>query len=163
MPQTLGEKLTAEVARGLLSGELPLSAALGVSAEQIAGMASLGHQFWKQGRRREAQKMFHALIALDERSYYGYAGLGLVAMQEDDLAAAEQYLRTALSIESRDASVAVNLGEVLLRRGQLEAAIVALDAAARLDPTGADAGSARARAILTGIGRGVADVRKNPS
>jgi Tfp pilus assembly protein PilF len=163
MSQTLGEKLTPEVARGLLSGELPLSAALGVSAEQIAGMASMGYQFWKQGRKREAQKIFRALVALDERSYYGYAGLGLVAMQEDALDIAEEHLRTALSIEPGDASVAVNLGEVLLRRGQLEAAIVALDTAARLDPTGADAGSARARAILTGIGRGVAEVRKNPS
>jgi predicted Zn-dependent protease len=161
MPQSPGEKLTPDAARRVLSGELPLSALLGVSTEQIAGMASLGHQFWKQGRRREAQKMFRALVALDEKSYYGHAGLGLVAMEEEDLAAAEEHLRTALALQPHDAAVAVNLGEVLLRQGKLEAAILALDAAAQLDATGT--GGTRARAILTGIGRGAAEVRKKPA
>lgn len=106
--------------------------------------------------------MFRALIAVDEQSYYGHAGLGLVAMGEDDLAAAEQHLRAALSLQPRDAAVAVNLGEMMLRQGKLEAAIAALDAAVQMDATGTDAGAARARAILIGIGRGAADVRKEP-
>lgn len=154
--------MTPDVARQVLSGEAPLSTLFGVSKPQLAEMALFGHQLWKQGRRVEAQKVFRGLLALDETAYYGHAGMGLVAMSEDDLATAEQYLKRALELEPSDASVAVNLGEVLLRQGKLEPAIAALEAAAALDPSGHNPGAARARAILLGIGHGIAELRKNP-
>jgi tetratricopeptide (TPR) repeat protein len=160
--QALNQMLTPETARQLLTGEMPLGALFGVSKGQLAGMASFGHQLWRQGRRLEAQKIFRGIIALDERSYYGHAGMGLVAMSQEDLATAEQYLNKAFELEPSDASVAVNLGEVLLRQGKLEPAISALESASKLDPSGVNPGSARARAILIGIGRGAAELSKKP-
>ena len=162
MPQGLTQKLTPEAARQVLAGKMPLSELFGVSKAQLAEMASLGHQLWKQGRRVEAQKIFRALIALDERSYYGHAGMGLVAMSQEDLATAEHYLNKAFELEPSDASVAVNLGEVLLRQGKLEPAIAALESASKLDSSGSNPGATRARAILTGIGRGAAEMGKKP-
>jgi Flp pilus assembly protein TadD len=156
----LKTSVTPELARQVLSGEAPLSALFGVSREQLAEMALFGHQLWKQGRRAEAQKVFRGLIALEETAYYGHAGMGLVAMSQDDLAGAEQYLGKAMDLEPSDPSVAVNLGEVLLRQGKLEPAIAALESAMRLDPSGRNAGAARARAILVGIGHGAAELRK---
>jgi tetratricopeptide (TPR) repeat protein len=162
MPHGLKQNLTPEAARQVLAGEMPLSALFGVSKGQLAEMASLGHQLWKQGRRQEAQKIFRGLLALDEKTYYGHAGMGLVAMSHEDLSAAEQYLNRAFELEPSDASVAVNLGEVLLRQGKLEPAIAALESASKLDPSSSNAGAARARAILIGIGRGAAEMSKKP-
>jgi Flp pilus assembly protein TadD len=161
MPQAPKPLLTPDSARQLLAGQMPLSALFGVSPGQLADMASFGHQLWRQGRRPEAEKIFRGLIALDEKTYYGHAGLGLVAMSNEDLVTAELHLRKAVELEPNDASVAVNLGEVLLRQGKLEAALAALEAASKIDSSGANPGSTRARAILAGIGHGAAEIRKN--
>ena len=152
--------LTPELVRGLLSGETQLRALFGLSRPQLAAMAAQGHQLWQQGRRQEALRIFRALIALDERLYYGHAGLGLAAMCDEEFTVAEQHLRTAATLEPNDASVASNLGEVLLRLDRLEDAIRELQRAATLDATGRNAGAARARAILQGIAHGVAENSK---
>jgi Flp pilus assembly protein TadD len=148
--------LTPELVRGLLSGETQLRALFGLSRPQLAAMAAEGHQLWQQGRRQEALRIFRALIALDDRLYYGHAGLGLAAMCDENFAEAEQHLKTAAALEPNDASVASNLGEVLLRLDRLEDAIRELNRAASLDATGRNPGAARARAILQGIAHGVA-------
>jgi len=155
MPQPLHAQVTPELARQVLSGDAPLSSLFHVSREQIAEMALFGHQLWRQGRRVEARKVFRGLIALDDTAYYGHAGMGLVAMSQDDLGSAEHYLTRALALEPSDAAVAVNLGEVLLRQGKVEPAIAAFRTAASLDPSGVNAGAARARAILVGLGSGL--------
>ena len=98
----------------------------------------------------------HTIVALDERLYYGHAGLGLAAMGDENFAVAEQHLKTAAALEPEDASVATNLGEALLRLDRLEDAIRELTRAAGIDSTGRDPGAARARAILQGIAQGVA-------
>lgn len=152
--------MTPELVRGLLSGETQLRALFGLSRPQLAAMAAQGHQLWQQGRRQEALRIFRALIALDERLYYGHAGLGLAAMSIEDFTEAEQHLRTAASLEPNDSSVASNLGEVLLQLGRLEDAIRELHRAAALDTTGRNPGAARARAILQGIASGVAENSK---
>jgi Flp pilus assembly protein TadD len=154
--------LTPELVSGLLSGETQLRALFGLSRPQLAAMAAQGHQLWQQGRRQEALRIFRALIALDERLYYGHAGLGLAAMSMEDFAQAEQHLRTAATLEPNDSSVAANLGEALLRLDRLEDAIVELQRAAKLDPTGRNPGAARARAILQGIASGVAENSRTP-
>jgi Tfp pilus assembly protein PilF len=150
--------VTPEMARAVVSGGAPLSTLFGVSKGQLAEMARFGHQLWRQGRRVEAQKVFCGLIALDESSYYGHAGMGLVAMSQDDYPGAERYLTKAAALEPSDAAVAVNLGETLLRQGKLEPAIASFQSAARLDASGQNAGAARARAILIGLGRGAAEM-----
>ena len=148
--------LTPELVSGLLSGETQLRALFGLSRPQLAAMAAQGHQLWQQGRRQEALRIFRALVALDERLYYGHAGLGLAAMCDENFAVAEQHLKTAAALEPEDASVATNLGEALLRLDRLEDAIRELTRAAGIDATGRDPGAARARAILQGIAQGVA-------
>ena len=152
--------LTPELVRGLLSGETQLRALFGLSRPQLAAMAAQGHQMWQQGRRQEALRIFRALISLDERLYYGHAGLGLAAMCDENFAEAEQHLRTAAALEPNDSSVASNLGEVLLRLDRLEDAIIELRRAVSLDSAGRNPGAARARAILQGIANGVAENSK---
>lgn len=141
--------LPPELARGVLTGDIPLSKLFGLSTAQLAEMANRGYQYWQQGRRSEARRAFKALVALDEKLYYGHAGLGLLAMHAGDMVEAEAFLRRAVELQPRDPSVVSNLGEVLLQRGKLEEALRVLGAAAELSPN--HPGSVRARAILEGI------------
>ena len=152
-------QITADAARKVLSGELALSTLLNVSRDELATMAAFAYELWRQGRRQEARKMFDALIAADAQLYFGHAGMGLVAMQEEDFAAAQVHLARAAELEPADPSVAVNLGEVLLRLERLPEALPVLQRAAALDPTLKNPGAARAAAILIGIGQGIASLQ----
>ena len=153
-------ELTPEAARKVLAGETSLSSLLGVSREELARMAQFGYELWQQGRRNESMKMFQALLAADESLYYGHAGMGLIAMREENLQDARRYLSRALELEPRDPAVAVNLGEVLLRLGKLPEAVATMEKAIQADPTLKNAGAARAAAILTGIGHGMTELTK---
>lgn len=153
-------QLTPQVARQVLKGEVPLRTLLGVSPQRLLQMAAEGHELWKQGRRQDARQMFQALVAVDDSLYYGHAGLGLAAMQEEDFTAAHKHLSRALELEPADASVAVNLGEVLLRLGQLPEAVAMMETAVKLDPTAKHPGAKRAAAILAGIGEGISEMTK---
>lgn len=153
-------QVTADAARKVLSGEMALSTLLNVSRGELAGMAAFAHELWRQGRRQEARRMFEALIAADPQLYYGHAGMGLVAMQEEDFASAQCHLARAAELEPGDPAVAVNLGEVLVRLERIQEALPVLQGAMALDPTLRNPGSARAAAILLGISRGLAEVSK---
>jgi len=151
-------QITADAARKVLSGETSLSTLLGVSRDELSTMAAFAYELWRQGRRQEARAMFSALAAADPQLYYGHAGLGLVAMQEEDFPAAHGHLARAHALEPADAAVAVNLAEVLLRLDRFTEALPMLQRAATLDPTLKHAGAARAAAILIGLGQGLAQL-----
>ena len=150
------ENTAAErISREVLSGSAPLATYVGVSPSELAGMAAFGHDLWRQGRPGDAAKIFLGLIALDEKTYYGHAGMGLVAMSKGDLDSAERHLKRALALEASDRVVAINLGEVLLRKGEIETAISVIRSAAGPDGAPNDSGAVRARAILAALGRGI--------
>jgi tetratricopeptide (TPR) repeat protein len=151
-------QVTAEAARNVLAGKTTLRSLLNVPPEELANMAVFAHGLWRQGRRREARQIFEALVAADASLYFGHAGLGLVAMQEEDFLTAHRHLARATQLEPDDPAVAVNLGEVLLRLERLADALPVLERAAAADPTLRNPGAARAAAILRGIGQGVASL-----
>ena len=140
-----------EAVRQVAAGEVPLRALAGVSDGQIAAMATFGSELCRQGRHGDAAKVIQGIVALDDSIYYGHAGLGWVAMQLDRLAEAEAHLTKAAFLAPADASVAANLGETLLRRGQVEEAVAVLDRAIRLGERDHDPGTLRAKALLAGI------------
>lgn len=151
-------QVTADAARKVLSGEMSLSSLLAIPRQELTDMAAFAYELWRQGRRQEARKMFDALVATDPALYYGHAGLGLVAMQEENFAEAETHLTRAAALEPGDPAVQANLGEVLLRRERLQEALPVLQRAVAGDPTLRHPGAARAAAILIGIGQGISEL-----
>ncbi len=149
--------VSPEIARQVLNGEKPLSALLGVSEADVLQMANFGHDLWRQGRYEDAAKIFQGIVALDANIYYGHAGLGLASMKMERYEAAEKHLTTAHSLAPHDSSVAVNLGETLLHLGKLPEAITMMQRAMEAGG-GSDSGAARARAILVGVGHGIAEL-----
>ena len=136
---------------GIIGGSAALNDVVGLSDQQIQAIAVPGFQAYEQGRTEEAKTIFHGLTALDSSSYYGYAGLGSIALAAEELDEAVGLLRQAVERNSNDPTVQANLGEALLRQGKVSEATAAFKTALELDPDQKDPGANRARALLQGV------------
>ena len=150
-----------EAARRLVAGE-QMKTVFGVTETQIKGIVALGYNQYDQGKLQDAEKAFRGVTALDSTSYFGYAGLGAVALAKrpPDLETAHLNLTKAAELKPDDATIQANLGEVLLRQGKVEDAKEHLEKAFRLDPGHKDPGVNRARAIVSGLDTIVREVEK---
>ena len=143
--------MTSELVDQVLDQKISWAKALGVPEGVVEVFAILGLQHYEQGRLEDARVMFQAAVALDATGYMGHAGLGVLALVKDDLAAAEEHLRRAHSLNPKDTAVACNLGEVMLRQGQPGEAKQFLQQSVALDPQSLDCYANRARGILQAI------------
>lgn len=148
-------QLSPEAARKLLSGATPLREAMGVPLSELMFMATRGYELWRQGRREDAVILYRGIVALDAGVPWGHAGLGLAAMEEGDLVAAEAHLRRAVAADASDPSIQVNLAECLIRRDQLLDALEILKSVVENPEHASHLGAVRAAAILAGIGQGI--------
>ena len=130
---------------------ISLNDLFGFDSTQLDAIAVLGSNLYEQGRSRDAAAIFEGLIALDVNNYYGYAGMGALALSEEKLDEALDYLQTALRLNSDDPTVHANLGETLLRKAQFNEAAIEFEKALKLDPDKRDPGANRARGILQGM------------
>ncbi len=142
----------AEVAKRFTAGE-EMGSVLGLSEAQLQAIAALAYNKYQQGRLEDAETIFRGVAALDTKSYFGYAGLGTIALAKrpPDLEAALSNLSKAAELKPDDATIQANLGEVLLRQGKVDQAKSHLEKAFQLDPNHKDAGVNRARAIVKGL------------
>ena len=159
MPETWDSKLTPEAARRLLSGASPLREAMGVPVSELLRMAAVAHELWSQGRHQEADTLYRGIVALDASVPWGHAGLGLSALESDDLPAAEAHLRQALAAGPDDPAVQVNLATCLLRLDHLADSLKMLAEVVEKHPQ--HPAALRAAAILNGLGHAVADLLKS--
>jgi Tfp pilus assembly protein PilF len=143
--------MTSELVDQALEQKISWAQALGVPGGVVDLFALLGLQHYEQGRLADARIMFQAAVALDAGGYMGHAGLGVVALVEDDLPHAEEHLRRAYQLNAQDTAVSCNLGEVLLRRERPEEARRFLQESVSLDPQSLDRYANRARGILQAI------------
>ena len=134
-----------------LDGKLPLSEALGAPEGIIELFALMGAQYYDQGRYEDARSMFQGAATLDSSNYYGHAGLGAIALIEEDLEGARVHLLRAYALNSKDPAVCANLGEVYLRCGETGDAARFLREAASLDPERLSPFANRARGMLSAI------------
>ena len=144
----------------IIDGEATMNELIGLGEPQIQSIAVIGFQAYEQGRNDQARTIFEGLTALDSKSYFGYAGLGAMAMADGDLDAAVEQLNLAIERNSNDPSVYANLGETLIRQGKVEEGMAAFQTALELDPDGVDPGANRARAMLRGISLVIEEAEK---
>jgi tetratricopeptide (TPR) repeat protein len=133
------------------AGRVSLSQMFGLAKQEIEAIAALGFQLYEQGKVADAESIFNGLVALDSHVYYGYAGLGALALAEEKLEEASRWLTRAAELNPEDPTVHANLGEAFLRQARVEEAAAEFQKALTLDPNGSDAGANRARAILSGM------------
>jgi Flp pilus assembly protein TadD len=142
-----------ELFEQVVDRKITLVEALGLSPNVVEMFAILGSQCYEQGRYKDARSMFQAAASLDDNSYLGHAGLGALALVEEDLDGALVSLRRAYELNAKDPAVCGNLGEVLLRKGQAEDAVRYLGESAALDSGHINPYANRARGILQAIQR----------
>jgi tetratricopeptide (TPR) repeat protein len=131
--------------------EVSTDCLFGLTRSELHAIEVLGFQLYEQGRTAEAQAIFQGLIALDRRMYQGYAGMGALALAEQKLEQAADWLMQAVERNANDPTVQANLGETLLRLGRFEPAAAAFEKTLQLDPERKDPGANRARAIVSGM------------
>ncbi len=148
---TAKTELAPDTLEKVIAGKAPLNTFFGLTDDQIEAIAALGFNLYQQGKIRDAEAIFEGLIALDGKNYYGYAGLGAMALAEEKLEEALGYLKKAAELSPEDPSVHANLGEVLLRMAKFDEASAEFEKALDLDPEEHDPGANRARAIIGGM------------
>ncbi|HVO62385.1 MAG TPA: tetratricopeptide repeat protein [Terriglobales bacterium] len=143
---------TQNAAERILAGE-QLADVFGVTEGQIQAIAALAFNLQQQGKLKEAEILFRGLIAANEKIFYGYAGLGALALakQPVDLPTAYENLSKAAQLNPKDPTVQANLGEVLVRQGKVEEAAKHFKTAFELDSQHKDPGVNRARAIVASL------------
>jgi Tfp pilus assembly protein PilF len=131
----------------------------------MQGIAALGYNLYQQGKLKDAETLFRGLVATNDKSWYGYAGLGAVALAKTpaDLKVAQENLEKAAKLNPKDASIQANLGEVLLRQAKFDEAAKQFQRALELDPQQKDPGANRARAIIGGLNSIMAEVQRAKS
>jgi tetratricopeptide (TPR) repeat protein len=138
---------------------------MSLTQQQIDSFASLGYNFYQQGKFDEAKKIFDGLTLVEPDSFYGFAGLGALELAKNppDLDNALANLHKAVELNPNSASIRANLGEVLLRQAKLQEAVAEFNKAMELDPEKKDAGANRARAMLTGLRIATEEFKKQVS
>jgi tetratricopeptide (TPR) repeat protein len=147
-------EITPQLIDEVLNHKTTLASALGLSPGVVEVFAVLGSQCYEQGRYKDARSMFLAAIALDASCYLGHAGLGAVALVEDDLEGALASLERAYGLNTKDPAVCGNLGEVFLRQSRPQEAARYFREAAALDPARTNPFANRARGMLLAIAGG---------
>jgi len=148
-------------AKKIVAGE-QLSEVFGVTDKQIQAIAAIGYNLYQQGKLDDAEVIFRGLTGTNNKSPYGYAGLGAVALarRPADLPVAYENVSKAAELAPKDPTIQANLGEVLLRQGKFDEAGKQFKKALELDPKAVDPGANRARAILTGLTAVASEVQR---
>ena len=143
--------MTMDEIQAALDGNIPFSQLLGTWEGTARFLALIGAQSFDQGRYEDARSMFQGAASLESTHYSGHAGLGALALMEDDLEGARTHLLRAYSLHPQDASLCANLGEVFLRSGETEQAARFLKEASALDPESSGRYGTRARGMLRAL------------
>lgn len=105
---------------------------------------------YASGDTARAAREYERVLATDPEN--GRALYRLAMLRRARPAEADRLLRRYVAVEPRDAWGHIALGDVLARRGRVDEALAAYDAAARLAPGERDVAVGRAR-LLAGAGR----------
>jgi Flp pilus assembly protein TadD len=98
----------------------PAAPALNRFAE---AMFTLGAQAFLAGRPAEAETLLRQSIGAGGNDFVALGVLGLIAVEREDFAAAEGWLRAALAIDPDEPTTLNNLAEALRRSDRFDAAI----------------------------------------
>jgi tetratricopeptide (TPR) repeat protein len=122
---------------------------------ELNALAVFALDYHQQGKVAQAETMYKGLVTAEDSvySFYGYAGLGVIALNQDPprLEDACTHLTKATDLNPKDTSVHTNLGEVFLRQKKFTEAASELQKAVDLDPGKRDPGANRARALLVAL------------
>jgi tetratricopeptide (TPR) repeat protein len=101
------------------------------SVAQVLQDAVAAH---KAGRLDEAERLYRAVLARDQRNFNALHFLAVIAGEAGKLALGIELYRRAASVLPTSVATHANLGGLLRRNGELDLAAASLETALRLDP-----------------------------
>ncbi len=115
----------------ILLGKQTLAQAVGLTDDEVEKLYSVGHQYFTQGRYREAHPLLRLVAMCNHKSErYWMALAACRQMLGDFLLAAESYV-TAAGLNLQNSTAAIQAVFCLLRAGEYQAAQTWLDEAER--------------------------------
>lgn len=149
--QSNSETKKREVQEKLVTGQITIAEAVGISRKQLYSIAQRGYQLLNSGRLEEARQIYAGLVAADpfDSVFHCHLGATLWRMGETEKAIEEFDASIRLNIANVDALA--GRGELYLLKGEVTKGIEDLRKALENDPNGAKPSSLRARALLLSL------------
>ncbi|MCI0412916.1 tetratricopeptide repeat protein [bacterium] len=141
-------KLDKQKVEKFRKGELTFAQLFDINAKQVASLLVTGHQWFEQGRLKDARNIFEGLALLDARNPYVHGILGAINQKEEKYEAAIEWYDMALNIFEKDVNLLTNRGEVCLKLGAFEQAAKDFKKATELDPGKKHPAANRARMLI---------------
>lgn len=128
-------------------GEIKFSQLFGLDGNQIASLLLCGHNFFSEGRFKEAKTIYEGMVLLEPNNPYVNTMLGAIyqRMEQYDLAIL-RYNR-AIELFPQDISALTNRGEIHLNLGRFLEAAADLKKVIELDPQKKHPQTSRARLL----------------
>jgi Flp pilus assembly protein TadD len=148
-PRKLEETFTAESLEAFLFGEATLGQVLGVNVQEAYAIAELAFNLAQGGDLDRALALAEGLVLLNPRHAYFHSLLASIHIRRERFDDALRHLNVAIGLDPDEIASRVNRGEILLVRGELEAALVDFSRAIELDARGTDPMARRARVLVS--------------
>lgn len=121
-----------------------LNRALQIKAENPTVLMALGEVYWRQKRYDEAEKNLLAGLKEEEKSWHGYFTLARLYWEQNQVMKAAPAVGRALQLKPDFGEAHLLAGNILLRLGQDERALLAYKEYLKLEPKGEFAAQTRA-------------------
>lgn len=155
---TIESQFTTQNLEKFILGEITWAELQGMTVKDAYAFAEYGYRQFKEGRYHEAGQIFEALVVCNPYDAYFHTMLGACLQMIDEKDAAIDEYTSAVELDDHQLQAYVNRGELLLQKGQFEAALKDLKRATELDPTGQDPAAVRARALAAATAQAINDL-----
>jgi len=106
-------------------------------------MVSLGEVYRRQKKYQEAQKLLEEALRIDKSSWEGHYTIGRVHWELKDIKKAGLYITRTLELQPNLAEAHLLAGNIFIRSGLPENALIEYEEYLRLSPQGEFAGQAQ--------------------
>lgn len=128
---------------------LTFAGRLEANAEEWTALLVTGHNFFKEGRLKEAARIFEGLAVVDSHNPYIQGMLGSIYQKQNEQNLALLRYNNAIALNPDDIHSLVNRGEIFLKLGNFGEAARDLKKAIELDPSKKDGAANRARLLVS--------------
>jgi len=141
--------ISEELGEKLVVGEITPAEFLGLSQEMLYEIATRGHDMLKTGKFQDALEIFKGLVAASPYDSVFHCNLASTYAHLEKYAEAKAEYSRALELNIGNVDALVGRSELLLREGNVTAAVQDIQTALKLDPEAKRENTKRARATLT--------------
>ncbi len=140
-----------EIQEKLVTGQITIAEAVGISRKQLYTIAHRGYQLLNSGRLEEARKIYAGLVAADPFDSVFHCHLGAVLWRLGETEQAFDEFDASIRLNIANVDALAGRGELYLQKGEVKKGIEDLRKALENDPKGLRPSSLRARALIVSL------------